>query len=547
MIQPTASEFAYQYPLLIKSILSTGVTRSPNQEIVSGNIRRYNYRELENRVHRLANGLSSIGVSVGDTVAVMDWDTHRYFECFFTVPMMGATLHTINIRLAPEQILYTINHAEDDVILVHTDFLPLIEQIAHRFERSISLVVMHDDDADSTLPRGFVADYETLIETSSSQYDFADFDENSIATTFYTTGTTGDPKGVYYSHRQIVLHTLAGVASLASMGENYRLHGRDVYMPLTPLFHVHGWGIPYMATLLGIKQVYAGKYEPGHLVNLLVREQATYSHCVPTILQMVLSHPDAKTVDLSRLKIIIGGAAMSQGLVKLSQQFGIQLFTGYGMSETCPLLTIADMTDYDANDFSDEANIARTATGQATAMVELRVVDQDMNDVPRDGKSTGEVVTRTPWLTQGYTRNTEGSDTLWKDGYLHTGDVGYLDELGSLHITDRMKDVIKSGGEWISSLELENIASTCDLVAEVAAIGVADSRWGERPILLVVATEGANPSECQQQIAEIIKSAVNAGKLSKWAQPDQVMMVGEIEKTSVGKIDKKLLRSRYNP
>ncbi|MBX2869876.1 MAG: fatty acid--CoA ligase [Acidiferrobacterales bacterium] len=545
MIQSTAAEFAYQYPLLIKSILATGVTRSPNQEIVSGNIRRYSYKDLESRVHRLANGLSAIGVSQGDTVAVMDWDTHRYFECFFAVPMMGATLHTINIRLAPEQILYTINHAEDDVILVHSDFLPLIDQIADRFERKITLVVMHDND-DISMPKGYVANYESLVATSSALFDFLDIDENSIATTFYTTGTTGDPKGVYYSHRQIVLHTLAGVASLSSMGESYRLHGRDVYMPLTPLFHVHGWGIPYMATLLGIKQVYAGKYEPGHLVNLLVRERATYSHCVPTILQMVLSHPDAEAADLSQLKVIIGGAAMPLGLVKLSQQFGIQLFAGYGMSETCPLLTIADMTDYAPDDYSQEANIARTATGRATAMVELRVVDENMIDVPRDGQSTGEVVTRTPWLTQGYSKNIAGSNALWKDGYLHTGDVGYLDEAGSLHITDRMKDVIKSGGEWISSLELENIASTCGLVAEVAAIGVTDARWGERPILLVVPTKDADSAECQRQIKQIIEDAVGTGKLSKWARPDQIQIVDQIEKTSVGKIDKKLLRSRFN-
>ena len=543
-MQQTYAPSAYAYPLLIKQLWHTPMSCHQDQEIVSGlDDRRFTYRELRERIGRLAAGLESIGVKPGDTVAVMDWDNHRYLECFFGVPMMAAVLHTINIRLSAEQMLFTINHAEDDFILVHADFIPIIEQIRDRIETSPTFIFLRDD-AQTSRPEFCEFEYESLLQQADADYKFVDFDENTVATTFYTTGTTGDPKAVFYSHRQLVLHTMALVGGLASIDSSSRMDRGDVYMPITPMFHVHAWGFPYVATLLGLKQVYPGRYEPAKLLKLIEKEQVSFSHCVPTILYMLLSAPEIDDTNLSRWKVIVGGAALPQGLAQVATQRGINLFAGYGMSETGPILTMADMTgvfevDPDA-DLSD-----RCKTGKPTLMVDLRVVDTEMNDIPRGGSISGEVVVRTPWLTQGYAGNPEGSEALWQGGYLHTGDVGYLDEGGSLMITDRMKDVIKSGGEWISSLELEDIVSGCDSVAEVAAFGISSERWGERPMLAVIASEGSSDDVIRAEVTAAIQAGVAAGQFPKWAIPERIELLDELPRTSVGKMDKKRLRAQY--
>jgi len=541
MIETHATS-AYNYPLLIKHLWHTPLNNNPHQEIVSGNTMRYDYVTLYSRVSNLASGLASIGVKPGDTVAVMDWDNHRYLECFFGIPMMGAVLHTINVRLSPEQILYTINHAEDDVILVHADFIPIVEQIKDRFERSTKLVYL-SDDKNADLPEGFLVEYEAMLEAGNGEYEFEDFDENTTATTFYTTGTTGDPKGVFYSHRQLVIHTLGVMASIGSAENNNRFHRGDVYMPITPMFHVHAWGFPYIATLMGIKQVYPGRYDPATLLGLIEREGVTFSHCVPTILQMLLTAPEAEEIDLSHWKVIIGGSAFPKGMALAAAEKGINAFTGYGMSETCPVLTTVDMSGMDEVTTDDESIVQRCKTGMPLTLVDLRVVDADMNDIPRGGSATGEVVTRTPWLTQGYTGNPESSEELWRDGYLHTGDVGYIDDAGSLQITDRIKDVIKSGGEWLSSLELEDIISRCSGVGEVAAFGVPDERWGERPMVVVVKTDDALSVE---DIQAVVRAEVDQSRLPKWSVPERVEFVEALPKTSVGKMDKKVMRATYS-
>ena len=536
----THAAAAYNYPLLIKHLWHTPLNNNPHQEIVSGNNMRYDYVTLRERIGKLASGLADIGVKFGDTVAVMDWDNHRYLECFFAIPMMGAVLHTINVRLSPEQILYTINHAQDDVILVHTDFIPIVEQIKDRFEKPTKLIYLCDDDSDC--PENFPVEYEAMLETSDGEFIFKDFDENTTATTFYTTGTTGDPKGVFYSHRQLVIHTLGVLASIGSAQNDNRFHRGDVYMPITPMFHVHAWGFPYVATLMGIKQVYPGRYEPSSLLKMIEREGVTFSHCVPTILHMLLSAPEADEIDLSNWKVIIGGAAFPKGLARAATEKGINAFTGYGMSETCPVLTTVDISDMDEVTSDDDSIEQRCKTGIPLAMVDLRVVDADMNDIPRGGSSTGEVVVRSPWLTQGYTGNQQSSDALWEGGYLHTGDVGYLDEAGTLQITDRMKDVIKSGGEWLSSLELEDIISRCPGVGEVAAFAIPDEHWGERPMVVVVKSDDALSVE---DVQAAVRAEVEQGRLSKWAVPERVEFVEALPKTSVGKMDKKVMRARY--
>ncbi|MCY3769303.1 MAG: fatty acid--CoA ligase [Gammaproteobacteria bacterium] len=535
---------AYEYPLLIRQILQSALAGAPGQEIVSGGRKRYTYLEFNERVGKLAAGLESLGVGMGDTVAVMDWDNHRYLECFFAVPMMGAILHTINIRLPPEQVLYTINHAEDDVILVHADFVPMLERISDRIERTPQRILVHDQEGTPCLPDGYVAEYETLLASAQSTFVFPDFDENTPATTFYTTGTTGDPKGVAYTHRQLVLHTLGVLAGVSTASGNNRFHKGDVYMPMTPLFHVHGWGFPYVATLAGVKQVYPGRYEPAGLLALIAREAVTFSHCVPTILQMLLSEADAGKQDLSGLKLVIGGSSLSLGLAKTAMEMGIEIFAAYGLSETCPFVTTADLTDPGGAWGSGENLVRRRKPGKPVPLVDVRIVDEGMQDIPRDGKSTGEIVIRAPWLAQCYVKDPAASAMLWRGGYLHTGDVGFLDASGSLQITDRIKDVIKSGGEWVSSLELESIVSQCTGVAEVAAIGIPDETWGERPMLVVVRETGSTID--RRGVREAVRKHAESGRLPRWAIPERIEFVAGIDKTSVGKLDKKRLRARYS-
>jgi len=279
-----AADNAYQYPLLIKQLLLSARRYAPDQEIVYANKSKYTYTDLVERIHRLANALTDAGVKAGDTVAVMDWDTPRYLECFFAIPMIGAVLHTINVRLSPDQIVYTMNHAEDDLVLIHDDFLPLLEGVKDDIKTVRNYIQLTDEaQAHSTqLPN--LGEYESLLARAATEFDFPDFDENSIATTFYTTGTTGNPKGVFFSHRQLVLHTLAMTGSLSAFDEMPMLRSSSVYMPVTPMFHVHAWGVPYAATLLGIKQVYPGRYEPELLVDLLKEHKVTFSHCVPTVM-----------------------------------------------------------------------------------------------------------------------------------------------------------------------------------------------------------------------------------------------------------------------
>jgi fatty-acyl-CoA synthase len=529
-------------PLLIKDILAKPLLVAPDAEIVSADIGRFTYREFATRVHKLANMLTSLGVTYGDTVAVMDWDTHRYLECFFAIPMLGAVLHTVNIRLSPAQILYTINHAEDDVIIVHTDFLDVLTQIAPQIERDVKFILVADDGDTAVLSSSLkvAGYYEALVNAGDAHFEFPDFSEQTRATTFYTTGTTGDPKGVAYTHRQLVLHTLSILAMFGPMSGDNRFHQKDVYMPITPMFHVHGWGFPYAATLLGAKQVYPGRYTAENLLRLIDQEGASFSHCVPTILHMLLQENETQSVDLSHWKVVIGGSSLPHGLAASALASGVNVFAAYGLSETCPLLTVAHIDAAAPDDLT-----ARCRAGWPAPMVDLRIVDDDMNDVPRDGVSTGEIVARAPWLTEGYVKSPDASDALWRGGYLHTGDVGRFDDAGRLVITDRIKDVIKSGGEWISSLALESVVSACDGVAEVAAIAIPDKKWGERPLLLVALVKGADESIVKARITQRIQADIEAGTLSKWAMPDIIHCVDELAKTSVGKLDKKTMRARY--
>jgi fatty-acyl-CoA synthase len=541
-ITPTPS--AYGYPLLIKQLLLTPLVHSPEREIIYG-ASRYNYRDLDRRIGQLANGLAALGVEAGKTVAVMDWDSSRYLECYFAVPMMGAVLETVNIRLSPEQILYTLNHAKADVLLVNADFLPVVEAIADKFETIRSLVLLSDDGQVPASRLTFAANYTEMVDAAPPDYDFPDFDENTQATVFYTTGTTGNPKGVYFSHRQLVLHTLAATAALGSAACQGRLHREDVYMPLTPMFHVHAWGFPYIATMLGLKQVYPGQYHPDRLLKLIEREGVTFSHCVPTILHMLLHHPLIDQIDLTRWKVVIGGAAMPKPMAIAAQKRGIDVFTGYGMSETCPILTLAHLPTERTDASPEEQAALRTKTGLPLPLVDLRVADADLNRLPADGQATGEVVVRSPWLTQGYLDDPETSESLWRGGYLHTGDIGHIDPFGYLQITDRLKDVIKSGGEWTSSLQLEDILLQHPVVLEVAVIAQRDEKWGERPLALVRLKPEEADNVTESQLRKHVADQVEKLGLSRYAILINVIFVQSLSKTSVGKMNKRAMREEF--
>jgi len=533
---------AYAYPLLIKQLLHTPLATNPRQEIVYADKRRYTYEELFRRINRLGNALSSLGVHGGNIVAVMDWDSHRYLECYFAVPMLGAVLQTVNVRLSPEQMLYTLNHGKAEVLLVNRDFLDVLERIRPDLTTVREFILLADDD--TTLPAGFVGEYEHLLAGCRDQFDFPDFDENTRATTFYTTGTTGLPKGVYFSHRQLVLHTLAVTGALALAPRQGGFHRDDVYMPLTPMFHVHAWGLPYVATLAGVKQVYPGRYVPENILKLIEREKVTFSHCVPTIMNMLLTAPYSSQVDLSKWKVLIGGSALTSALAQAALQRGIDIFAGYGMSETGPILTLAQLAP-DAESDTEHHIATRTLTGRPIPLVDLRTVDDHMQTLPRDGGSAGEVVVRAPWLTQGYLQNPDASELLWEGGWLHTQDVGHIDGRGYLQVTDRFKDVIKTGGEWISSLELEDILCRHPGVAEAAVIGIPDKDWGERPLALVVLKADFAGKVDMAEIQAYVRGFAELGRISRYGVPDRVEFVEALARTSVGKLNKRAMREQW--
>ena len=536
---------SYNYQLLIKHILETPLFFAPDQQIVYRDKVRLTYRAFNERVHRLANALKLLGVKKGDTVCVFDYDSHRYLECFFAVPMMGAVLHTQNWRLSPEQILYTMNHAEDDVVLIHADFLPLLEAVQDKLTTVKKIILITDDGQKPETKVKIDMEYEEMLQGAAPSYDFPDLDENTRATTFYTTGTTGLPKGVSFSHRQLVLHTMSGMLGLSAYESPARFRSNDVYMPITPMFHVHAWGIPYAATLLGVKQVYPGRYEPEMLLKLILTEKVTFSHCVPTIIHMLVSSPVVKKLDLTKWKVVIGGSRLPKGLAKAATDLGIQIFSGYGMSETCPIISLANLKPY-MHDWNQDKQIDKQImTGLPVPLVYAKVVDSSGKELPRNGESTGELVLRAPWLTENYFKDPERTKDLWQDGWLHTGDVACIDPAGYIQITDRTKDVIKTGGEWISSLELENLISQHDAVSEAAAIGTPDDKWGERPLLIVVLRPEYKDKVSEEDLKKFMTKFSEEGKIPKYGVPDRYMFVDAIPKTSVGKINKIQLRKLY--
>jgi fatty-acyl-CoA synthase len=531
------------FSLNVGTLLETGVRSAGRNTIVYGDSVRMTYAEFKARIHRLADALTRHGVRAGTKVAIMEWDSHRYLEAFFAVPMLGATLVTINIRLSTAQMAFAFEHSESTVIIVAQELIHLIAQFDVA-RLSACKIVVTDAPSRTSLTANNWEDYETLLAASDPEFVFPTVSEDAIATTFYTTGTTGAPKGVFFTHRQLVLHSLAVATALGCSDSPQHLGRADVYMPITPLFHVHAWGMPYIATMLGLKQVYPGRYEANALVTLKQREGVTFSHCVPTILEMILSAASTQGVDIRGWKIMIGGSVMPRSVAQAALERGLEVFSAYGMSETCPVLTIVRTGSNEVDPIG-----ARCSAGSPIPLVEVKVEAHQASSAT--GSSTlmtdeaiGEIVVRSPWLTAGYLKSEEASLELWRGGYLHTQDVGVIDHLGRLHVSDRIKDVIKTGGEWVSSLALEEIIRNTTAVRECAVVAVPDAKWGERPVAFVTPATPVSTADIESDVQGALTAAVAAGKLAKYAVPDRIVCVEELPKTSVGKIDKKALRHR---
>jgi len=531
----------FNYQLNLKNIFPPTLRNFPDQEIVYRDLRRLTFKEFYERVSRFSSGLSKIGVKPGDKVGILDWDSDFYVQSYFSIPMMGAVLHTVNIRYPPELIFYTMQHAEDKYVLIRDEFVPLIEKAAQLFDFVKGWIIYSDTDEKikTTLEPHYY--YNEIVE-SSEHYEFPDLDENTIATIFYTSGTTGMPKGVTFSHRNIVLHAMA--LAIAVRSDPLYITDRDVFMNLVPLFHVHGWGFPHVTMITGNKYVLPGRYDIKRILELIKNEHVTLSMMVPSILYMILTHPEIEDYAkyLEGLKVGIGGAGLTPGLLKLAEKYGIKPFSGYGLSESCPVLTIAVYNNRVKKMNAEKKQYYRLSTGIPMPLVHVKVIDSSGNEVPWDGKTIGEIVVRSPWLTKEYFKDEEKTKELWRDGWMHTADLAFVDAEGYLHIVDREKDAVKSGGEFIPSMLIENVISEIPQVAEVAIIGKPDLKWGERPVAFVTLKENID----KKSIYEYLEKYVYTGRIQKWWIPDDIIFIKEIPKTSTNKIDKKELKKLLN-
>ena len=527
------------FPLTISAILRHGQRVYPESECVTwtdDGARRASFAEVGANAARLANALAELGIENGDRVGTFCWNTQEHLEAYFAVPSMGAVLHTLNIRLFPEQLAFVINHAEDKLIILDDSLIPMLAKVAAELTTVERYVVVGTGDTSalsSAVPGAEILRYSEIIAAEPATYEWPEIDERQAAAFCYTSGTTGNPKGVAYSHRSAYLHSLAATTPAA-----LNLSERERILTIVPMFHANAWGIPYAAFMCGASVVMPGRFmqaEP--LTRMIKEERVTFSGAVPTIWADILRYGEEHEIDLSTIRMVVcGGSAVPRSLMeKFQERYGVRIVQGWGMTETSPLAAVGHAPASVELGTVEEMDW-RARTGRIVSGVELRIVDDEGNPLPWDDEAVGEIEVRGPWITGSYYG--DPSPEKFDNGWLRTGDVGTINSLGYVQITDRAKDVIKSGGEWISSVELENHLMAHPDVIEASVIGVPDPRWSERPLACVVRKPGStvDASELAAFLGE---------QVAKWQIPERWSFIDEVPKTSVGKFDKKVLRARH--
>jgi fatty-acyl-CoA synthase len=524
------------FQLTVTAMLEHGLSVYGGSEVVTwqgaGNpARRGTFAEVGANAKRVANALAGLGVGRGDRVGTLCWNSQEHLEAYFAVPCMGAVLHTLNLRLPPGQLAHIVNHAEDKVVIVDATLLPLLAAIASQLKTVEHVVVIGDGDTSVLGTEVSVHSWAQLLADADAEYAWPELDEKTAASMCYTSGTTGDPKGVVYSHRSIYLHAM-GTLPLPVTGGNES----DRALVVVPMFHVNAWGMPFAAFMAGNSLLMPGPHmTPAALVDIVEAEKATIVSAVPTLWAGILQVGEQREIDLSSVRMgTSGGAAIPRSLMEAFQhKYGLRIIQGWGMTETSPVGGMAH-APAGVELGSDEEMDWRMKSGRVIAGVQMRIVSDDGEVLPRDGRAVGEIEVRGPWITGSY--HLDDVPEKFDDGWLRTGDIGTIDERGYFMITDRSKDVIKSGGEWISSVELENLLAASPDVVEAAVVGIPDEKWTERPLAVVVPRGDADP----ERLAKFLD-----GKVASWQVPENWAFIDEVPKTSVGKFDKKVLRARY--
>jgi len=538
MLQPG---LMMDFPLTIPAILRRAAQVFPEKQIISrlgdGSLHRYTYGDLNRRVLRLMNVLRDLGVKSGDRVATFAWNSYRHLELYFAVPALGAILHPLNIRLFPEQLLYILQHAKDRAVFADRSLAGFFAEHQSALKTVEHYVLMDDCVSSSVALPTAALDYETLLAGAREEACFPVYDENSAASLCYTSGTTGDPKGVLYSHRSVYLHAMG-----CCMADSFGIREQEVVLPVVPMYHANAWGLPYACAMTGATQVLPGSQLFGKpLAELMERERVTFAAGVPTIWNLFYQHLQQHSYDLSHLKVILsGGSAISQSLIaNYEREFGIQVLNAWGMTETSPVGSLcrlkAQMEDWP----SEDRLRVRIKQGLPVANLEMRIRNEAGEELLRDGKEAGELEVRGPWVARAYYGSSAADCAFTEDGWFQTGDIATLDADGYMEITDRKKDVIKSRGEWISSVEMENVVLSHTAILEAAVVGRSDALRGEAPVLYAVLRD-PQQHVAPQELLEALKS-----HFAQWQLPrlSDIHFVDSLPKTSVGKMDKKALRS----